>query len=109
VTDWLHLKTQIVATIGLDRDALHVYASVLIQFAVAIALRRSIGNWLPWLAVLMAACGNEVLDVGVEVWPDPAMQAAQAVHDIVNSMILPTLLVAAVRLGPPRLFGKRDL
>ena len=109
MNDWLHFKTQIVGTIGLERDALHVYVSVLIQFAIAIALRRGIGDWLPWLAVLVAACGNEILDVGVEVWPDPAMQAAQAVHDIVNSMILPTILLVAVRLGPSRLFEKRYL
>lgn len=107
MTDWLHFKTQIVATIGLDRDALHVYVSVLIQFAVAIALRRGLGDWLPWIAALIAACVNEVLDVGVEIWPDPAMQAGQAIHDVVNSMILPTLLLAAVRWGPPGVFERR--
>lgn len=104
MTDWLQFKLQIVAAIGLDRDALHVYFSVLIQFAVALGFRRSLGHWLPWLAVLVAACVNEVLDFRVEIWPQAAMQAAMAIHDIVNSMILPTILLAAVRWLPSTLF-----
>jgi hypothetical protein len=104
MTDWLQFKLQIVATIGLDRDALHVYFAVLIQFAVALAFRWSLGNWLPWLAVFAAACVNEVLDVRVEIWPEAAMQAGQAIHDIVNSMILPTILLAAVRWFPSTMF-----
>ena len=108
MTDWLQFKSQIVATIGLDRDALHIYISVLIQLAVALVLRRSLGDWLPWLAVLAAACVNEVLDVRVELWPDPAMQAGQAIHDIVNSMILPTILLAVARWSPSTLFVRVD-
>lgn len=108
MTDWLQLKSQIVATIGLDRDALHIYISVLIQFAVALGFRRSLGDWLPWLAVLAAACVNEVLDVRVEIWPEAAMQAAMAIHDIVNSLILPTILFAAVRWFPSTLFLRAD-
>jgi len=106
MTDWLQFKSQIVAAIGLDRDALHIYASVLIQFAVAAVARRSLGDWLPWLAVLAAACVNEVLDVRVELWPDAYMQAGKAVHDIVNSMLLPTVLLAAVRWFPTALFSR---
>lgn len=108
MTDWLQFKTQIVATIGLDRDALHVYFAVLIQFAAALGFRRSLGDWLPWLAVLAAACVNEALDVRVEVWPEAAMQAGRAIHDIVNSMILPTILLAAVRWFPSTMSVRLD-
>lgn len=104
IADWLRLKTEIVAAIGLERDAMHIYVSVLIQFAVALFLRRGLAHWLPLLAVLIAACGNEFLDLQVETWPEPDEQLAESVRDIVNSMLMPALLFAVARWSPAAIF-----
>lgn len=98
--EWLRFKTEIVAYTGLDRDALHIYVSILIQLFAALILRRRLSDWLPWLAVLAASLLNEAGDLNVEIWPDPMMQAGAAMHDIVNSLILPTALMIVARWFP---------
>lgn len=98
--DWLAFKTELVGVLGLERDALHIYASVAIQLSVAVARKRGLADWMPWAAVLILAAANEILDLGVDLWPEAEMQAAMAVHDVVNSMILPTVLLIVARVWP---------
>lgn len=97
------IKTQL-ASITVAMDALHIYAAVLIQMLAAWLLRRPLSSLWPWLAVLVAEGANEALDllegdtVSLESW-----QIDGAVHDLVNTMVLPTLLLLLVRYAP-RLF-----
>jgi hypothetical protein len=103
--DWLELKA-LSSQIGLEKDALHIYLGFLIQILAAMVLRRSLSNWIPWAVVLLAAMVNEVLDLQtpgdnpVERW-----QILGARHDIVNTMILPSLLLVLCRFAP-RLFAR---
>ena len=99
VADWLLFKTELVRASALSRDALHIHLGVFAQVAAALILRRKLGDWLPWLAVLALAIGNEVADLWVDVWPEHALQAASAIHDLVNTMILPTAVLAFARRG----------
>ena len=103
VADWLQLKTELVRATTLERDALHIYFALIVQLGAALLFRRRLGDWLPWLAVL--ALANEAADLWVEIWPQHAFQAASAIHDIVNTMILPTVLFALSRWGTG-LFGR---
>ena len=101
VAVWLQFKTELVRATALSRDALHIYIGLAVQLAAALLLRRKLGDWLPWLAVLALAVGNEVADLWVDIWPEHAFQAASAIHDLVNTMILPTAVMAFARLGGP--------
>lgn len=98
--DWMGLKA-VSAELGLEKDALHVYAAFVIQLAAAFLLRRSLASWLPWLAVLAALLVNEYLDLFhgaesvVQSW-----QLRGSAHDIVNTMLLPTGLLFLTRLAP---------
>ena len=103
--DWLLFKDELTRATALSRDALHIYLGVSVQFAAALLLRRKLGDWSPWLVVLMLALINEAADLWVEIWPQHTMQAASALHDIVNTMILPTILLALSR-WVPRLIGR---
>jgi len=98
--DWLGLKG-VAATLLLEKDALHVYAAFVIQVGTAVIARKSLGNWLPWLAVLGFATLNESLDVllGEEASVKP-WQMRGAAHDLVNTMILPTALLVLSRFRP---------
>jgi len=100
--DWEQVKAAISLWTELERDALHIYAAILVQIAAAAALRRSLASLLPWLVVLAAALANEALDItrdGVfEDW-----ERGAALHDLWNSMLVPTLLALLVRFAP-RLF-----
>ncbi len=97
IAQWVAWKSDLVGLTDLDRDALHIYAGVGLQLGIALLIRRGLGTWLPWLAVLLVALAVEVADIYVEFWPSPVMQGGKAVHDIVNTLILPTLLLLYTR------------
>jgi hypothetical protein len=103
--DWMHFKDVIEAWTGLERDALHIYAAVIGQVAAAALLRRTLASPFPWLLVLLAALGNEWLDMYrdsiVEAWEAPA-----GLHDIWNSMLLPTVILLVARYAPGLVSGR---
>jgi hypothetical protein len=104
--DWEQVKSAISLWTGLERDALHIYAALLLQVAAAAALRRTLASPWPWLVVLLFALGNEVLDIfrdgGFEDW-----ERAASLHDLWNTMLLPTLIALLVRYAP-RLTGAKN-
>jgi hypothetical protein len=97
------IKAAIAAWTGLERDALHIYAALIIQLGSAALLRRTLASPWPWLAVLVFALANEWVDMNrdslIEDWEKQA-----ALHDLWNTMLLPTLLLLVVRFAP-RLTG----
>lgn len=101
--DWQQIKETIAYYTDLERDALHIYAALLVQVGAAFVLRRRLSHWLPWIVVLAFAVGNEWLDTYgddlVEQWELDA-----GLHDLWNTMLLPTLLLLLVHLAP-RLFA----
>jgi len=97
---WLGLKGVAVALL-LEKDALHIYAAFVIQVATALIARRRLSDWRPWLIVLGFALFNEFLDLllGEEERIKP-WQVRGAVHDLVNTMLLPTVLLLLCRYRP---------
>lgn len=97
--DWEVMKQAVAAWTGLERDALHIYAAILIQLGSAALLRRTLASPWPWLVVLAFALANEWLDVNrdrlFEEWEKGA-----ALHDLWNTMLAPTLLLLVVRFAP---------
>lgn len=98
--NWLEIKDE-TARLVLEKDALHVYAAVAIQLAAARLSRRTLGHWLPWLAVAALQLGNEALDIllGQEQTLKP-WQVAGGIHDTVNTMLMPTLMLLLCRRSP---------
>lgn len=105
--DWLTLKSHLVEVTSLEKDALHIYAALLLQLGAAVLLRRTLAHWLPWIVVLAAELANEYYDLRAEVWPDRKLQYARTAHDVLNTMLLPTLLLILARVRP-RLLGAPD-
>ncbi len=83
----------------LERVALHFYAAILLQIGSAALLRRTLASPLPWLVVLAAALSNEVLDAWRDGLVEPWERSA-ALHDLWNTMLVPTILALLVRLAP---------
>jgi hypothetical protein len=101
--EWITFK-QVVSDFPLSKDALHIYAALAIQVAACIALRRSLASLWPWVAVLILELVNEGLDLLLE--PELYIhdwQIEGSIHDIINTMALPTILMLLVRQAP-RLF-----
>jgi hypothetical protein len=103
--DWYHFKQWLELSLGLDMDALHIYAGVLVQLAAALLLRRSLASPWPWLIALIAVAANEYYDLAYEVWPQREMQFAEGLKDGWNTMLMPTLLMLLARFAP-RLFDR---
>jgi hypothetical protein len=107
--DWMGLKA-LASDLGLAKDALHIYGAAAIQIAAALLLRRSLANWLPWFVVLLAALLIEAGDMWfgeeahVQQW-----QIDGAKHDILNTMVLPTILLALSRYVPSLFNAGRPL
>ena len=98
--DWLDLKHE-AARMLFEKDALHIYAALFVQIAAAHLSRRSLGHAFPWLAVLVLELINEVVDIARG--GEPALmpwQVVSAVHDMINTMILPTVLLVLCRRAP---------
>jgi hypothetical protein len=100
--DWEQVKSAISLWTELERDALHIYAAILVQIVAAALLRRSLASLLPWLVVLVAALLNEGLDITRDGIFEPYERAA-ALHDLWNTMLVPTVLALLARFAP-RLF-----
>ena len=98
--DWLGLKLEL-SRMLFDKDALHIYAALLIQIVAAKLSRRSLGHFLPWLTVL----GLELVNEGIDLvrGGEPRLMPWQMVggaHDIINTMILPSILLILCRRDP---------
>lgn len=97
--DWEQVKSTISIWTELERDALHIYAAILLQIGSAALLRRNLASPIPWLAVLAAALLNEVLDIYRDGLFEP-WERATSLHDLWNTMLVPTILALVVRFAP---------
>ncbi len=98
--DWPGIKLEL-GRMLFDKDALHIYAALAIQVVTAKLSGRSLGHILPWLTVFGLELINERLDLlrGGEPRVMP-WQVVSGVHDIINTMILPTVLLVLCRRVP---------
>ena len=98
--EWLWFKQQ-VSDLTVSKDALHVYGAFVVQVVAALLTRRTLASPIPWLAVLAAIIVNEALDLTFEKEPFiHQWQIDGVVHDLINTMILPTLLLLLARFAP---------
>lgn len=104
--DWFQIKLFLTEASGVSRDALHAHIGLSVMLAAALALRRPLGDPVPWLAALVVAAANEWYDLSYELWPERELQWQAAWHDLVNTMVQPTLLLAAARFLPPLRGGR---
>jgi hypothetical protein len=98
---WIGYKIWLVDNIGLSNDALHVHVSILILFVSGILLRRRPDSIWCWLIVLIAELFNEYADVKGLAPGEASIEAG--LHDLYNTMLVPTVLLIFGRLlFPPR-------
>lgn len=108
--DWFELKNWLELSTGLDRDSLHIYGGVGVQLVAAVILRRSLASPVPWFFVLVAALANEYYDANMA--PDSldggSIYFDEAVGDIWNTLLLPSLLLMIARFWPTWLTGRSE-
>ena len=112
------LKVAIEQYSGLDRDALHVHAALLLYLLAMVMFRQTRRSRIPWLFVLLVELANEAADLfglyaayGVkETVASPHF--SESAKDLWNTMLWPTVLLflgryttlfQRVRRAPPEL------
>lgn len=90
-------KEYAIGATGLSKDALHVYAGLLLFLAVRMVWRRRGGWVLGWLAALSVALLVEWLDMRTEYIEANLQPDSAHWHDIWNTMFWPSVLLL---LGP---------
>lgn len=100
--DYFGFKLGLVTATGLDMDALHVHAGIIVQLFAALIMRRSLRSLLPWLVVLLVVLANEAYDLHYDPWPPTqrAWQIAESAKDVWNTLAMPTLLMLIARFAP---------
>jgi hypothetical protein len=83
---------------GFANTVLHIHAGLLILLAARLVTRRSLGTFVPLLAVLGLELANEIVDRlnhGAWRWDD-------TLSDIGHTLFWPLMLSLAIRLYPLR-------
>lgn len=106
--EWLEIKIWLESSTGLDRDALHIYGAVIIQFFFAFVFRKGLASLWPWIAVFIVAATNEYFDYqGVgESEASMHIYQAEAYKDMWNTMLIPSILLLIARFWPKWMTGK---
>ena len=103
---WHSGKLFIENSVPVSHDSLHLIFGTLVWLIVAGLLRRSAFAWRPWLWALAVILWNEAVDLWTEQWPDPRAQYWQGAKDLLLTMFVPTVLMAAGRLRPELFQGR---
>jgi hypothetical protein len=97
------LKQTIVENLHLAKDGIHIYLGVAC-FLLAISVgRRSPRSWQALIPGVIVSIGLEVLDLHDDLASLGHFRWAASLKDIVNTNLIPLLLIVAARLG---LFGR---
>lgn len=98
-------KLWLLHNIGLSKDALHVYVALLLFLASVALLRWPMSSGKPWLVVALAAFVGEAWDLRDSVVHGTPVVLAANLHDVVNTLFWPTILVLLARRGLLRVRG----
>jgi hypothetical protein len=98
LASWHQAKLFIEYTVTLDHDALHVIVGVLLWLVLGLLTRRPLASWVPWRLLFAVILWNEIVDLWTEQWPHPSQQYGEGAKDVLITMLLPTILLFAMRL-----------
>ena len=100
MTSWYQVKMFIEHASGISMDALHILIGFTLFLLASRLLRRPLGSFLPWSALLLVELANEAYDLGVELWPNLVSQFGECAKDVLLTMALPSLVLAIARWRP---------
>ncbi len=87
------LKTLVEQYSGLERDALHIHAAILLYLMSMGLFRKSRRSRIPWLVVLGLELANEAIDITHTPSSDPQAVLTGSLKDLWNTMLWPTVLL----------------
>lgn len=107
MTSWKQGKLFLERAFAVSNDGLHVIIGVLAWVVLALLVRRPLGSWRPWFALVLVLLWNELVDLTTEQWPNPGEQYGEAAKDLLLTLFVPTVLLFAVRYRPDLFRSRR--
>jgi hypothetical protein len=100
MSSWHQGKLFIEHSLSISHDSIHIIVGMLLWLAFGLLLRRPLTSWRPWVWLFAVILWNETVDLWIERWPDPGQQYGEGAKDLILTMLVPTILIAAARLRP---------
>ena len=97
MSDFQLFKIGLTQTLGLPKDALHIYAGLAVFLLAAILFRRPLRGPLPIAAVLLVALAGEAWDMFDTHAAGQRIAWASSWHDIWNTSFWPAVLFLLAR------------
>jgi len=85
-------KLILVDTVGLSKDALHVYVGLGVLFVSMVLFRKPLNSFLPVCMVLLAALAGEALDMRDDVASLGYWRWRASLADVVNTLFWPVVV-----------------
>jgi hypothetical protein len=86
------IKQAIVLTIGLSRDALHIYVGLAVLLVMALVLRKKLSSLIPLSFVFLVAIMGEIVDMRDDLLTIGHWRLGASLHDVVNTVFWPSVL-----------------
>ena len=106
-----HLKLWLVPQLGLSKDAIHIYIGFVCLLLSVLVLRLPLSSWKVLVLGLVVAMIMESLDLRDDLASFGHFRWAASFKDLVNTNLIPLLLVLLARGNVPSRIGdpeKRD-
>ena len=97
MSDFQLAKLWFAGSLGLAKDAVHVYVGLAVFLLVAAVFRLPLRDWRPLAAVFLAAVAGEVWDIFDTSRAGQRLRWDRSWHDIWNTMFWPAVLFALAR------------
>lgn len=91
--DYASIKIAIEQYSGLDKDALHVHAALLLYLIAMVVFRQTRRSRIPWLFVLFIELANEAFDLRRQYLVGESLAWDESLKDLWNTMLWPTVLL----------------
>lgn len=91
--DYAAIKLAIEQYSGLEKDALHVHAALLLYLIAMLIFRQTRRSRIPWLFVLFIELANEALDLRRHYLAHGSLAWDESLKDMWNTMLWPTVLL----------------
>lgn len=92
LSNFQELKIYIVNFTDLARDALHIYAGLLVFFIVAFCHHRQLKSKFAIWAVILIAVGCELFDARDDLINHGYWRVGASMHDIINTIFWPLVI-----------------
>jgi hypothetical protein len=97
VSSFQAVKLELVAALGLGKDALHIYVGLGVFLLAAALTRRPLKSLVPIGAVFAAAAAGEAWDLLDTAAAGERLWSAGSWHDLWNTMLWPLVLFLLAR------------